>query len=210
MDLAEIGKQLRHLERRYQEWVEPINRAFREKMFQVNGNGYTHDDFEREMAQIRERQLAEYDPYEETYTLLDELGPAYLVASAEERTTLRKAFSDKNGLLSALLGYGYRCAEKVRHDADEDWLLRGLSAVSLENCSKDYRDVLLLLAELYVAAEEAGIDPKPAFRRVARLSSNAIPRGGNSSVRRMMANLKGYGVLQERRQRSGKRRGDSR
>ena len=31
----------------------------------------------------------------------------------------------------------------------------------------DYRDLLLVLAELYVVAEECGLDPNPAFQDIA-------------------------------------------
>jgi len=129
------------------------------------------------------------------------LCPAYLEASAEQRAAVRVAVSDKNGVLSALLGYAYRAARRIQSPEDREWLLRGLAAISIENCAKDYRDVHLALAELYVTAEEAGIRPRADFRAVSRLSSEEKPRGGDTSVKKMLANLPRYGALKERRKR---------
>jgi hypothetical protein len=201
MGLAALIQQLNQLEERYQEWVEPINQVIREGSFKVNRDGYTPADFERDVKAIKEKQQAKYDPYQAIYGLLDELCPAYLEASAEQRADVRAAVSEKKGVLSALLGYAYRAAGRIQSPADREWLRRGLAAISIENCSKDYRDVLLALAELYVAAEEAGIGPAPDFRAVSRLSSGEKARGGSTSVQEMLANFRSYGVLRERRRR---------
>jgi hypothetical protein len=202
MDLATLEKELEQLERRYQEWVEPINQVIREKSFQVNRDGYTPGDFRRDVNQIREEQRAKYDPYQEIYAFLDQLCPAYLTATPQERAAIRSAVSEKNGVLSALLGYVYKSAKQIRSGSGEEWLRRGLAAISIENCRKDFRDVLLALAELYVAAEEAGIKPQPEFRAVARLSSREKPRGGTTPVSKMLANFSKYGALKERRRKS--------
>jgi hypothetical protein len=199
MDLTGLKEQLDRLENRYQEWAEPIDRAIQEKSFRVNRDGYTPEDFHREIDQLREAQREKYDPFQEMYVLLDQLSPAYLTATSEEREAIRLAVSDKGGVLSALLGYVYKSAERVRTQADKEWLLRGLAAVSIENCSKDYRDLLLALAEMYVAAEEVGIDPKPEFKAVAALSSRKTPRGGVTPVSKMLADFPTYAVLRERK-----------
>ena len=207
MGLAELIQQLDELKQRYQEWVAPINQVIRECSYKVNRDGYTPADFDRDVKAVREKQRAKYDPYQAIYRLLDEMCPAYLEASSEQRVLVRAAASDKNGVLSALLGYAYRAARRIQSPADREWLRRGLAAISIENCSKDYRDVLLALAELYVAAEEAGIRPRSDFRAVSRLSSGEKPRGGNTSVQEMLANFQGYGALRERRRRGKRRKG---
>jgi len=206
MRLAALIQQLGELEERYQEWVEPINRVIGECSFKVNRDGYTAADFDRDVKAIREEQRAKYDPYQAIYELLDELCPVYLEAVAEQRAAVRAAVSDKNGVLSALLGYVYRAARRIQSPADREWLRRGLAAVSIENCGKDYRDVHLALAELYVAAKEAGIKPGSDFKAVSRLSSTEKPRGGDTSVQEMLANFRGYGALRERRRRGRRRR----
>jgi hypothetical protein len=127
------------------------------------------------------------------------LCPAYLEAAPEQRAEIRAAVSDKNGLLSALLSYVYRAAEQIQSPADREWLRRGLAAASIENCRKDYRDVLLALAELYVSAEQAGLNPRPDFKAVSRLSSREKPQGGMTPVSNMLARFHSYAVLKERR-----------
>jgi hypothetical protein len=201
MEIATLIQQLDELEERYQAWIGPINQVIWECSFKVNRDGYTAADFERDVEAIREKQRAKDDPYAAIYKLLDEFCPAYLKASAEQRTAVRAAVSDKGGMLSALLGYAYRAARRIQSPADREWLRRGLAAISIENCGRDYRDVLLALAELYVAAEEAGIRPRSDFKAVSRLSSGQKPRDGSASVQEMLANFHGYGALRERRKR---------
>jgi hypothetical protein len=199
MNRAALKERLNELEERYQEWVGPINQVIRECSYKVNRDGYTMADFDRDVKRVKDAQLATYDPYQEMYDFFDELCPAYLDAASPQRAEIRAAVSDKAGLLSALLGYVYRSASRIQPPSDGEWLRRGLAAASIENCAKDFRDVLLALAELYVAAEEAGIDPKPAFKAVARLSSGDKPSGGTTPVGQMLANFHRYGALKERK-----------
>jgi hypothetical protein len=201
MDLAELTREIEAQEKRYQEWVKPINQFIRERLFQVNIDGYTQDDYERDLKDVYDRQRALYDPFAEIYALLDRLCPAYLDATPEQRAGVRAAVADKNGMLSALLGYVYRSANRISSPSDREWLRKGLAAISIENCSKDFRDVLLALAELCVAAEAAGIDPRPDFRAVAALSSRGKPQGGSTSVSRMLGSFQRSAVLKERRKR---------
>jgi hypothetical protein len=199
MNLSVLIKELDELEKRYQAWVKPINKVIRECSSKINRDGYTRDDFERGLNEIREKQRSKYDPCQEMHKLLLQLCPIYLEASPQQRAEIRIAVSDKNGILGALLGYVYTSAKQVRSDPDKKWLRWGLAAVSIENCSQDYRDVLLALAELYVAAEEVGFDPKPDFKAVSKLSSRETPRGGLTPVSKMLANFHNYAVLKERR-----------
>ena len=199
MALAALLQHLDELEERYQAWVAPINQVIMESLYKVNRDGYTAADYERDVEAVRRAQRAKYDPYEATYALLDELCPAYLEAPTEGRAAVRAAVSDKKGVPSALLGYAYRAARRIQSPTDREWLRRGLAALSIENCCRDYRDVLVALAELYVAAEEAGIGPRADFRAVSKLSSDGKPRGGERSTRHVLAHFHSYGALRERR-----------
>ncbi len=199
MDLTTLAEQLEELEKSYQEWAKPINAAIQENMRKVNKNGYTSDDFQNAIKEVRDKQTNKYNWYEEIYTFFDQLCPAYLDATAQQRAEARAAASDKNGILSALLGYVHQLAEQIHSPTDEKWLVNGLAAVSIENCSQDFRDVLIALAELFVSAEMAGIDPKPHFKSVAELSSDRKPRGGSTSVAEMLTKFHTYAVLEERR-----------
>jgi hypothetical protein len=199
MDLAALERQMDAWERRYQAWAEPINQAIYNGLYRVDSSGSAGEDPWENAHRVREQQLARDDPYQEIYALLDELCPAYLTATAQQRASIRAMASTRNGVLSALLGYVYRAAHRIQSPADREWLRRGLAAVSIENCSKDFRDVALALAELYVAAEQAGIPPRSDFRAIASLSSPEKPAGGTAPVRDMLTNFHNYGALRERK-----------
>lgn len=193
--------QLDALEQRYQQWVAPLDQLMHELSYRVNRDGYTAADYDADVRAFREQQLAAYNPYIHIYTVLDQLCPTYLAMGDAQRAEIRTAVKDKSGLSSGLLGYVYQAAERLRSGQGLDWLRWGLAAISIEDCSRDARDVMLALAELYVAAEEAGIRPQPHFTAVAKLSSMQKPEGGDTPVARMLANFSSYGALRERRNR---------
>lgn len=201
MDLNKLQERLNNWERRYKEWAKPINQALKELGYRVNRDGYTAADYDRDISQIQKQQLAKYNPFEEMNQLLDELCPYYLNAPDQQRQQIRELTSGITGITSTLLGYAYRMVQRIQSPADEQALLHGLAAVSIENCQVDFRDVLLALAELYVTAERAGINPRSPFAQVAKLSSGSASQGGPSSVRSMLANFHTYRVLKERRSR---------
>jgi hypothetical protein len=203
MNVEEVQERLEELEERYQEWAAPISRITRECWRKLNRDGYTAADFDRDVKRARDEQLAQYEPFKDMSEFFDRLCPAYLDATPQERAEIRAAVRDKSGVAGALLGYVYRSASRLKSPSDREWLRLGLAAVSIEDCCRDYRDVLLALAELYVAAEEAGLRPQPEFTAVAKLSSSEKPTGGNTPVRRMLSGFHRYGALEERK-RKGK------
>jgi hypothetical protein len=195
-------ERLTELESRYQDWAAAVNQAVRESMSKATQEGAAPGERGRRILAIREEARARYDPYEAAYVLFDSLCPAYLAATPAEQSALRRAVRDKYGVVSALRGYVYRAAKRLQSPSDLEWLRRGLAAASLDDCSQDYRDFLLALAELYVAAEKAGIKPRSEFKAVARLSSSQRPKGGRTPVREILDRFHTYGVLRERRGRS--------
>ena len=110
--------------------------------------------------------LVIYAPQDEHEQFFDDLCRTYLEASARERRAIRGAVADKKGVLNCLLGHIYQSAERVRATGDKQWLQIGLAAAAIQQGGYDQRDFLLALAELYVTAEEAGLDPKPEFRAI--------------------------------------------
>jgi len=74
-----------------------------------------------------------------------------------------------------------------------------LVAISIENSGVDYRDSLIRLADLYIAAEDKDINPNSAFEEVSKISSKEKPRGGSISMREMMASVHSLPILNERR-----------
>jgi hypothetical protein len=202
MNLDGTLERLEELERRYQEWSAGVNQAIRDSLAQANREGAAPGERGRRIRAIREAARARNDPCEPAFELFDSLCPAYLEATPWERSLLRRAVREKPGIVSALRGYVYRAAKRIHSPSDRHWLRRGLAAASIDDCSQDYRDLLLALAELYVAAERAGIKPRSEFKAVARLSSSEKPRGGLTPVSEMLGRFHTYGVVKERRGRS--------
>jgi hypothetical protein len=120
-------------------------------------------------AQSPKSTLEIFEPFPEHEQLFYDLCQLYLAASSLERDRIWHLVSDKEGLQNCLLGYAYRCARQLQATKDEHWLRLGLAASTLAAQKMDYRDLLLNRAELFVAAEEAGIDPDPAFKEIASL-----------------------------------------
>ena len=58
--------------------------------------------------------------------------------------------------------------------------------MSIENSGIDNRDSILALSELRKASHEKNIDPNPEFKRVAEISSNEKPRGGEAPMSKLM------------------------
>src|SRR5689334_200350 len=107
-----LKKQLEELDERFQQWIEPIERVHMISMYKVNKDEYTLADHEREVKEIAQTQMAQYDPYQHMYALLDQLCPIYLGADPQQRAEIRLAVIDKEGIWSGLINYMYRAAER--------------------------------------------------------------------------------------------------
>jgi hypothetical protein len=121
---------------------------------------------------LSDSTLVIHCPTEDQRLFLDRVLNYYNKASAKEREDIYNAFRSRYGLLNMLIGYVYRAAEQIRLTGDQEVLHAGLTAASIENSlgKVDYRDRLLALAELYVTAEEAGMNPGPAFENLCGLT----------------------------------------
>ncbi|GAP21443.1 hypothetical protein [Leptolinea tardivitalis] len=86
--------------------------------------------------------------------------------STYDSTFIKEAIKDKKGLAGCFLGYMSKAADRLRETRDIRWLHIGLGASILEDGYPDWRDYILAMADLYVTAEEAGLDPKPAFKLI--------------------------------------------
>ena len=80
-----------------------------------------------------------------------------------------------------------RAIPQLQATGHKIWLTRGLIAMSIENSGIDYRDSILALADLRKIANEKNIDPDPEFERIAAISSNEKPRGGETPMKQLMA-----------------------
>jgi hypothetical protein len=122
-------------------------------------------------AQSPKSTLEIFSPLPEHEQFFCDLCQLYVAASSLERYRIVYLLTDKEGIQNCLLGYAYQCARQLQATKDENWLRLGIAASTLAAQKMDYRDVLLNRAELYVVAEEAGIDPNPAFNEIAALDS---------------------------------------
>jgi hypothetical protein len=158
------------------------------------------NEFEKEIRQTN-------DLFEKIFNFLDANYEVYLHANAMERTEIRSAISKiyYPGPTSGIVHYMGNYMEellvryvreqvlgKLKATGDEEWLLRGLIAISMENCGSDWRDTLTILGDLYQAAEIKGINPEPFFLKVAEISSDETPRGGSTPMNEMMTKLEWF------------------
>jgi hypothetical protein len=120
-------------------------------------------------AQSPKSTLKVFEPLPEHEQFFHDLCQACLDLPGGKRFQIQDLVADKEGLQNCLLGYAYKCARELQATRDEHWLQLGVAASTLATQRMDYRDVLLNRAELYVVAEEAGIDPNPAFAEMASL-----------------------------------------
>lgn len=89
-----------------------------------------------------------------------------LICSGEyDRYWISETIKDKKGIVSAFLGYVYTAADKLRESKDVFWLEVGAGATIFANDYPDWRDYILAVAELYVTAEECGLNPDPVFAK---------------------------------------------
>jgi hypothetical protein len=124
--------------------------------------------------------------FEELHALLDEFLSLYLEADEDQRLLIRNSFEDKKRLRKYLHSYvGGRAAPLLRSTGEARWLRLGLAAASIVDQRVDYRDLLICLVELWLAAEEAGIAPARYFSGVARISSDE-PVYGNRPTRELL------------------------
>jgi hypothetical protein len=141
--------------------------------------------------------------FSEIHGLLDELFDLYLRADEDQRLLIRGLFEDKNRLLKYLYSYvGGRAAPHLGSTGDVEWLRRGLAAASIDDQRVDWRDLLICLGALWMAAEEAGIAPARFFSSVARIS-NDEPRYGSSSTRALLRGFRNSGHLRSIKRKVG-------
>jgi hypothetical protein len=141
--------------------------------------------------------------FREIHVLLDELFDLYLRADEDQRLLIRGFFEDKDRLLKYLHSYvGGRAAPHLRSTGDVQWLRRGLAAASISDQRVDWRDLLICLGALWLAAEEAGIAPARYFSAVARISGDES-RYGNRSTRQLLRGFRTSAHLRSIKQRGG-------
>src|SRR2546423_427532 len=126
-------------------------------------------------------------PKEEAFALLDEICDGYVRADAQRCALVRGVIHEHE--IRRLLGeYARHCARLLEKGGRPEWLERALAGVSIDDQRVDYRDWLMALGDVYLAARTAGLDPSPALKRIGALSNaeghRATPTPTNEALAR--------------------------
>lgn len=198
-DVSQLRRELNVALARYEQWEHPLRRFRSQGMARLNRDGFTWDDLDRGLRELDATLRTKRDPRDELHPLFDRLCRSYIDGDAARRDDLRNYVAERK-LLGRLLGrYANFLAGQIQGADDEPLVVRALTALALENCESDYRDALMTLADLYAAAENVGIDPRPAFSMAAEMSTDELTAGGCESLARTLREFHASSVLRERR-----------
>jgi hypothetical protein len=199
MNSLEFLEQIKTLSDQYKIWFKPVekfsNAYIAEHNIIINNMVFLF----KAVEEFTNKQRSENDLPGRINSFLDNNYTVYLESSPEICEKIRGTFYGDRNFENFLFTYTRRAVSELLATGEESWLSRGLASTSLENCGIDYRDTLVCLAELFVTAENQGIDPKTSFLKVAEISSHYKPRGGSTPVSEMMKNFENYPILIERR-----------
>jgi len=201
--LAEIDVRLAELNERWEDWGREL--AKEQQELEDRGKGWW-DALEAIHERSMERMRRGDSPvtFDELHELLDELCGIYLEVDAARRAAIRAFFDEKQRVLKYLHSYvGGRAAPLAASTGDVKWLRLGLAAGSIADRRVDYRDLLICLGELWLAAEVAGIAPARHFSAVARIS-NPEPRPGERSTCDLLRGFRRSAHLRSIKRRSNK------
>ncbi|MBI9050266.1 MAG: hypothetical protein JEZ00_12660 [Anaerolineaceae bacterium] len=108
-----------------------------------------------------------FSPRTEDMQTFQDICNCYIAGDQRLRQQIQNVLHKKDGVQNCLVGYAYQCAQNLMDSKEDIWLSRGVAAVEMAKQSMDNRDLLLVLAELYVVAEECNLDPNPVFTDIA-------------------------------------------
>lgn len=202
--LAEIDGSLAELDARYVEW----NWQLAEQREELVGGGMDFWDALNAVHARREESIkSDACPvdFDALNALLDELCSIYLGAHRRQRIAIRSLFDDKRSLLNHLHGYIGRSARLLESTRDRRWLRLGLAAASIVDRRVDWRDLLICLGDLYLAARRMHIRPGGHFQTVAKLS-NPVGRHNERSTRDLLAGFHKSAYLRSIRLKTKNRR----
>jgi hypothetical protein len=128
----------------------------------------------------------------------------YVAGDDAQRGEIRRFVAERTKLGQLLWRFANRLSRRIIVADDAASLLRtALAATAIDNCSANYRDTLMTLADLYVAAESAGIDPQPLFAEAAARATDEPTPGGCESLAAWLRCFHESSVLRERRGMAG-------
>jgi hypothetical protein len=141
---------------------------------------------EKEEIAAEARKLAGEDVAVELFAFFGQLCDAYFAEPLPQWRAKTRAWVGANpDVINANWNFATQMPELVRRTTDEQSLVRGLAAVSIDDMRSDFKDVQKTLERLWLAARKAGIDPAPHFARVAAVSNPGMGGGGAFMQRTM-------------------------
>lgn len=177
MGLQKLEEELIKFDKFYKEWPPRLH----EMPYETRD--YTEIELKKYLATVYRQKI---------YPLREEILSVYVTGTEEERYYIREIVHERDHLSGMILNYVVECAECLESPED-GWILRsGLVAASINNFLPDFRDTGYALAELAIAAREAGIDIEPHSSFVAELCPPEMP--GVMSMRRQMKNFHIYAL----------------
>jgi len=120
---------------------------------------------------------------------LDELASFYLGGTEKERAEIRSHLGKHIAFSNYIPAYVSARAKELKSPGDSDILLKALAAFSANDHRGDFRDELVQLGDLWLAAARAGIDPTTHFEKAASLSSDDAKDKGGTSMRTFLADF---------------------
>gem|GEM_PF-6093059 len=117
----------------------------------------------------------------------------FLEADVEEQERLIDRAAQPRRLYAGTIS---NYANSIKTKGDIAQLREGLAAAVLLDRHDDYRDILMAMASLWVAAARADIDPRPYFQAAA-LTAHIGDPNNTGSTRHMLANFHKYAIFKE-------------
>jgi hypothetical protein len=185
--------------RRYDAWERPLRRFRAENYRRLNQDGYAWETYQQESADLEARLVAEHDPYAVLHELFARLGDAYIAGDDAQRARIRAFIAERSKRGQLLWRFANRLTRQIQSPEHASLLTTALAALAIDNCSANYRDTQMTLADMFVAAEEAGIDPRPVFEQAAAWATVELTSGGCESLAAMLREFHESPTLRERR-----------
>jgi hypothetical protein len=109
-------------------------------------------------------------PRDEVFAVLDEICDSYARSDLPRCAIIRGIVQEREAR-TLLEEYVTHAATVLRQGGRPEWLERGIAAASIDDQRRDYRDWLMTLGDLYLAANTAHVDPSPVLKRIAERSN---------------------------------------
>ncbi|HET6883947.1 MAG TPA: hypothetical protein VFI31_27585 [Pirellulales bacterium] len=199
---SKLCERLDELAADYDNWHAPLVDEFSERLAKLSQDGFNPHALESFRKELMEREASlrsEKDTDGAINPALECLCTSYLQCGSATRAEVRAFVAQRESLCTFVLSYAIGLTAQVTSVDDTSKLILALAAMSIENCGCDYRDTLTTLADLYVGAEEIGIDPKPVFEAIAELSTDSPTSGGCESLMEILRHFERCAVVAERR-----------